>query len=319
MDYEISIIVPLFNEESVFKQLTERLDNIINNNKLKIEIILINDGSSDNTENLMYEKSISDERYTSINLSRNFGHHNALLAGLKEARANKAIMIIDGDLQDPPELIEPFFNLIENGYDIVNAVRKKRKENILKKFFYWTYYRILNSISDTKFTLDSGDFCMINRIALDKLINLPEKDKYLRGLRSWIGFKHIEFEYERNEREAGKSKYNFKKLLKLAYNGIFSFSKLPIKIVSFMGLATISFSFIYLIFLIYYKIYTPNSIPKGFTSIIFFITLFCGVQLISIGILGEYVLKIYEQVKNRPEYIIKNIITNGKEEYDRKI
>lgn len=311
MSYEISIIVPLYNEQEVFYKLIQRLDEVLDQSQYKIQVILIDDGSIDETQSLIEQKCIKDYRFTAVFLSRNFGHQNAVTAGLNVADGSNAVFIIDGDLQDPPELVNDFYKLILEGYDVVNAVRKKRKENLFKRGLYWVFYRFLNSISSIKLTLDSGDFCMINRKVLDHINLLPEKNRYVRGLRSWVGFKQINFEYERNERIYGQSKYTYKMLFELAYNGIFSFSKFPIKFITKLGVISIIFAFIYIIILLFYKIKHPELIPKGFTSLIFIVSLFSGVQLVAIGVLGEYLVRIYDQVKNRPNYIIQNKIIDG--------
>jgi len=312
MSYEISIIVPLYNEQDVFLKLIKRLDEVLDQSIYRIQVILIDDGSIDETRSLIETKCIQDYRYTAVFLSRNFGHQNAVTAGLNVAIGSNAVFIIDGDLQDPPELVNDFYQLILDGYDVVNAVRKKRKENLFKRGLYWIFYRFLNSISSIKLTLDSGDFCMINRRVLDHINLLPEKNRYVRGLRSWVGFKQANFEYERNERIYGQSKYTYKMLFELAYNGIFSFSKFPIKFITKLGVISIIFAFIYIIILLFYKINHPELIPKGFTSLIFIVSLFSGVQLVAIGVLGEYLIRIYDQVKNRPNYIIQNKIVDGK-------
>lgn len=311
MDSKVTIIIPLFNEQKVLPHLFNKLDLILNNNELEIDVLLINDGSNDDTENIISLKAMLDHRFSCINFSRNFGHQNAITAGLNFSKGLDAVMIIDGDLQDPPELVFDFYELINQGYDIINAIRKKRKENFVKKFLYWCYYRILNNISTIDQTLDSGDFCMIKRNVVDVINSLPENNRYVRGLRSWVGFKHYNFEYERSKRVDGESKYSFNMLFKLAYNGIFGFSKFPVKFISKLGFSTIFFSLVYITVLMYMKIYHPSKVPQGFTSLIFMISIFCGVQLVAIGILGEYIVRTFDEIKNRPNYIIKSKIIYG--------
>jgi len=212
---------------------------------------------------------------------------------------------MDGDLQDPPELLKEFYAKIQEGYDIVYAIRKKRKENLLLKFAYWIYYRILRSVSSTPINLDSGDFCMMKKNAVQHILSSAEQSIFLRGTRSWIGFKQIGIKCEREKRHSGKPKYTLRKLFELAYNGLFSFSNFPVKLITFLGFASISVSLIYLGFVIYKKI-VLGDVPEGFTTLILAITLFSGVQLISIGLIGEYVLRIYNEARNRPKYIIKD-------------
>ena len=218
-------------------------------------------------------------------------------------------MIIDGDLQDPPELLPAFYELYKQGNDVVYAIRKKRKEGLLKKVSYHIFYRVLRSISYIEIPLDSGDFSLVSRRIVDVLNQMPEESRYIRGMRTWIGFKQTGYEYDRDERQAGDSKYSFKKLFKLAYNGIFNFSEFPVKLITNMGFISISISLIYLLYSIVKK-YLYGDVPQGFTALLFAIILFSGVQLISLGIIGEYVLRIFFQVKGRPLYIVKKRIIN---------
>jgi glycosyltransferase involved in cell wall biosynthesis len=310
---ELSIIIPLYNEEKVFRKLTERLDNMLITINFGVEIVLIDDGSTDNTATLIREKCLNDSRYQGILLSRNHGHQLALTAGLAHSLGHKAVMVMDGDLQDPPELIVDFYNKFKEGYDVVYAVRKNRKENILKRIAYWSYYRLQKSVSNFAIPIDSGDFGLMSRRVVDQLIKMPEQSRYLRGMRSWVGYKQIGIEYSRDSRSDGKSNYSFKQLIGLAFNGIFNFSEFPIKFITRLGILTISISLLYLIYNIYRKFYIGD-VPLGFTALIMAIVLFSGVQLISIGIIGEYVVRIFFQVKNRPLYIVSEKIINKKEE-----
>jgi glycosyltransferase involved in cell wall biosynthesis len=305
----ISIVVPLYNETDTFKHLTARLDVLIKEQDFSIEVVLVDDGSSDNTPLLMYETAVSNKNYTCVFLSKNHGHQLAVSAGISNSSASEAIMIIDGDLQDPPELITAFYEKLKQGYDVVYGVRKQRKEGAEKKILYWLYYRLLKMISNTDVQLDSGDFSMISRRVANYMIAMPERSRYLRGIRAWIGFKQFGFEYERSSRFAGEPKYTFKKLFELAYNGIFNFSDFPIKMVTRLGIFVMSGSFIYFLYAIIKK-YFWNGVPEGFTALIFLITVFAGVQLISLGILGEYVLRTYQQVQGRPLFTVDKVIRN---------
>jgi glycosyltransferase involved in cell wall biosynthesis len=310
---QINIVIPLFNEEAVFDNLMKRLTSVIDSSEFVATVIMVDDGSRDNTAFLMEQQSLQDERFVSVILSRNFGHQYALTAGFTHVDATEAVFIIDGDLQDPPELLDEFFDQIKLGYDVVYAVREKRKENFFKKIAYRSFYRFLKRISYIDFPLDSGDFSLISRRVVDHLNSMPEESRFLRGMRSWIGFKQIGLPYERQKREAGESKYTFSKLLKLALNGIFNFSEYPIKFVSNMGVMTVILSLIYFIITVIKRFYF-GSVPEGFTSLVLLIIFFGGVQLIAIGIIGEYVLRIFFQVKNRPLFIIKDVIKNKKRE-----
>lgn len=303
-DINISIVVPLYNEEKVFPILIERLNKLIESLPYKVEIVLINDGSTDATPILMKQVALTNAQYQCVFLSRNYGHQIALTAGMSVARGNKAVMVIDGDLQDPPELLPEFYQKIKEGYDVIYGVRKKRKEGFFKRSAYYLFYRLLKKIAGIDLPLDSGDFGMMSRRVVDIMNQMPEQSRYLRGMRAWVGFNQVGIEYERNDRVAGSPKYNFRMLSKLAYNGIFNFSDVPIKILTRLGLLAIFSSLCYFIYSVIAK-YTSDTVPTGFTALLFVIILFGGVQLISIGILGEYIIRMFFQVKNRPIFIIK--------------
>jgi glycosyltransferase involved in cell wall biosynthesis len=304
---ELSFVVPLYNEEENFSYLTQRLGEIMDSLPLTCEVVLIDDGSRDKTTTLMSNIALQDARYHCVFLSRNHGHQLALSAGLSVARGSKALMILDGDLQDPPELVHDFLQKLNEGYEVIYGIRKKRKEGPVKKLAYWAYYRFMRNISTVELPLDSGDFSMISRKVADYLNNMPEQNRYIRGMRTWIGFKQTGIEYERSARFAGTSKYSWKKLFELAYSGIFNFSSYPVKFITRLGIMAISISLLYLAYTIVAKFYFHN-VPTGFTALIFAITMFSGVQLISLGIIGEYVLRIYQQSQQRPLFIIDKVI-----------
>ena len=314
---DISIIVPLYNEQAVFDKLIERLVKVIDATLFSCEVILIDDGSTDNTRHLVDKICEKDSRFTGILLSRNHGHQLAVSAGLANVRGQKGAMIIDGDLQDPPELVNEFYELLVNGYDVIYAIRKNRKESFLKKVAYSTYYRLQKKISSFNIPIDSGDFSMLSRRVVDNMNNMPEQSRYLRGMRAWVGFKQIGYEYDRDERQAGETKYSWKKLFELAFNGIFNFSDFPVKFITRTGFITVVFSLIYFGYNIYRKFFYDD-VPQGFTATILAIILFSGVQLISLGLIGEYVLRIYNQVRNRPLFIIEKIIQDGKEQIENR-
>lgn len=306
---DVSIVIPLYNESEIFHVLVERLNNVISEFNKSIEVVLIDDGSKDDTPLKMKQIALMNANYHCVFLSRNFGHQLAITAGLSVARGNEAIMIIDGDLQDPPEMLHELYDKLLLGYDIVYAVRKKRKENWLKKTLYFSFYRILKKIANIEMPLDSGDFAILKRPVVDILNKMPEESRYLRGMRTWVGFKQIGLEYERKERFAGQTKYTFKKLFQLANNGIFNFSELPIKFITRLGIISIILSFLYAGYTMYLKLAYDN-VPTGFTALVLLITFLGGIQLVSIGIIGEYVLRIFFQVKGRPLFIIKDRIVN---------
>lgn len=311
MEPKISLVIPLFNEEAIIDQLVERLNALMDAAEMEIEVVLVNDGSRDRTEELIVALALSDSRYQVISLSRNFGHQAALTAGLQHARATDAVMILDGDLQDPPELLDTFYASYKEGYDVVYGVRKKRKEGLFKRIAYRAFYRMLKSMSLIDIPLDSGDFSLVSRRVVDLINAMPEESRFIRGMRAWTGFRQIGLEYERSARMAGDSKYSLRALIRLAYNGIFNFSEFPIKFITRLGLTAIVISLIYSVYALVMKIFY-NTVPEGFTALIFVISMFGGIQLFSIGIIGEYVTRIFFQSKQRPLYVVKTRIRNGK-------
>lgn len=308
---QINIVAPLYNEELVFDKLVNRLQKLIDSSPFSIEVIFVDDGSSDSTPNKMRELSLRNEKFQSIILSRNFGHQLALSAGLKYVNSSEAVLIIDGDLQDPPELLEEFYSYYKKGYDVVYAIRKKRKETFIKRLAYKLFYKFLKKISYIDIPLDSGDFSLISLKIVKQLNQMPEESRFLRGMRSWIGYSQIGIEYEREKRYDGESKYTIRKLIKLAFNGIFNFSEYPIKFITKLGLFIVIASIVYFGYVVLKKIFYGD-VPQGFTALLFMIVLFGGIQLLAIGLIGEYVLRIFFQVKNRPLYILKERIVNKK-------
>lgn len=309
---KITVLVPLYNEAPVLQELFNRLQNLKVNSGAAVSFVFVDDGSTDNTTEVLKEYISGKENYSAVFLSRNFGHAMAITAGLESLPTDTdAVFIIDGDLQDPPELLSSFVEKMNNGYDVVYGIRKRRKESWFKKLAYTSYYRLLKRSANIKMPLDAGDFSLISKRVVQHLIAMPEESRYLRGLRSWVGFKQAGIEYERDERKGGNSKYSFGKLLKLAFNGFFNFSELPVRFIGRVGLITVLVALGYLGITLYKKL-MYGTVPEGFTALIFAIVLFSGVQLMSLGILGEYILRIFFQVKNRPLYIVESKIINGK-------
>lgn len=304
----VSIIAPLYNEQETIPLLKERLDTLMDKLDYPVEAVLINDGSKDDTPQMIASIAAADPRYTAVLLSRNFGHQKAVSAGMSVARGSEALFIIDGDLQDPPELLPDFLAELRSGYDVVYAVREKRKEGPLKKFAYWLFYRILKSIANIDLPIDSGDFCMISRRVADLMNNMPEESRYLRGMRSWIGFKQKAFHYERAKRIAGESKYSLKMLFNLAYNGIFNFSEFPIKLITRIGTLGVGFTIIYMMYYASLILFTDRVPPTGLTTTLFFILFFGSLNLVCIGVLGEYIVRIFFQAKGRPLFVIDQVI-----------
>lgn len=313
---KVTILIPLYNETEMFSQLVERLQLVVNAisipQNISISILFVDDGSNDGTSYQIEDYILGNNNYSAIFLSRNFGHSVAITAGLNEiSDSADAVFLIDGDLQDPPELLNTFLNKMKEGFDVVYGVREKRKENFLKRLCYFLYYRLLQRFSSITMPLDAGDFSLMSKRVVLHLNNMKEESRYVRGLRNWVGFKQIGITYERGLRKSGKSKYKIKYLLKLAFNGIFNFSEIPIRFIGFIGFISVMLSTIYLFITLYKKV-VFGTVPEGFTALIFAIVLFSGVQLLSLGIIGEYVLRIFFQVKERPLFIIKSKILNGK-------
>jgi len=302
----VSIVIPIYNEslniDILIKRCTEQFNKLDEN----FEIICVDDGSKDDSLAQLKAAHQIDKRIKVISLSRNFGHQRAVLAGLTFTKG-AFIGVMDGDLQDPPEVFFDFYDTLKNGYDVVYGVRKKRKENKIKRFAYWAYYRLLDKITDTEIPLDSGDFCMVRRRVLEKVLEMPEQSLYLRGLRAWVGFKQTPLEYERAPRLEGESKYTFKQLFQLGYNGIFSFSSLPIRLMRRIGYFTIVASFIYSLRVLF-NYFFYNTAPEGFVSTILAIAYFSGVQLICIGLIGEYVYRTYDETRKRPMFIADEVL-----------
>jgi dolichol-phosphate mannosyltransferase len=309
-DAVLSVVVPLYNEEANFEELSTRLTTIINKHPATCEVVLVDDGSTDTTGLLIARLCRQDPRFTGVFLSRNHGHQLAVSAGLAYASGSEAVFILDGDLQDPPELLSSFYAAFQEGYEVVYGIRTRRKEPWLKKAAYWVFYRLLNALAGRSIPLDSGDFALLSRRVVELLNSMPEQSRYLRGMRSWVGFRQIGIVYEREARSAGHTKFTWRKLFQLAYDGIFNFSEVPVKLITGLGLFTVMLSLVYLTGMILYHFYVEKA-PRGFITLIFAISLFSGVQLISLGILGEYVLRIYRQVLNRPLFIVARTIQKG--------
>lgn len=312
---QVSFVIPLYNEESNFTLLISRLIVIMDQNPLALEVVLVDDGSRDRTGDLIRQLSLSDHRFTGVILSRNHGHQLALSAGLSHARGSEGVFVLDGDLQDPPELINEFYAKFKEGYDVVYAIREKRKEPWFKKMAYFLFYRLLRSISSIEIPIDSGDFSFMSRKIVDILNQMPEESRFIRGMRTWIGFRQVGIAYNRNERASGDSKYSFSKLVQLALNGIFNFSEFPIKFISMLGGIATFISFIYFIIVLIKRFVWHQEVIEGFTSMLFLVILFGGLQLLAIGIIGEYILRIFFQSKNRPNFIVGEVYNDGKRQF----
>lgn len=297
----LSVIVPLYNEEEIvektFTVLEEELKDV------EHELIFVNDGSKDKTREIL-ERLLPSTPYNKIvNFSRNFGHQAAFSAGLDHAQGD-AVVIIDGDLQDPPSLIHEMLEKWREGYQVVYAQRNKRAgETIFKKFTAFAFYRIIGKLTSIDIPPDTGDYRLMDRCVVDQLKNLPERSRFLRGLVCWVGFKKIGVKYDRAERSAGTSKYPLKKMIRLALDGITGFSSSPLKISFYMGIFATLIGFGVFVWSILEKFLSPETTVPGWASLMTAIVFFSGVQLMTIGILGEYIGRIYDEVKQRPLYI----------------
>ena len=307
---KISVIVPMYYEEEVAEECYKRLKKVLEGlaENYEYEIIFINDGSKDKTLNILENIAKENKSVKIISFSRNFGHQCAVTAGLKYVTGD-AIVIIDADLQDPPELIPEMLKLWEDGNDVIYGKRKSRAgESKFKLLTASMFYKTLNALSDVEIPKDTGDFRLVDRKVVEVINSLPEHNKFLRGLFSWVGFKQIPFEYERKERIAGKTKYPLGKMLKLAQDGIFSFSTKPLRIVGTMGIISILISIMILVYSILSYFFNWNELTAGWTSMMVTMTFLGGMILISLWMIGEYVGRIYDETKRRPEFIIEKTI-----------
>lgn len=301
----VTLIVPCYNEEAVIFETWQRLNVVLSGlSNMDYEVIFVNDGSKDDTLQIL--KSIADEHPKAkiINLSRNFGHQPAVTAGINNSKGDIAI-IIDSDLQDPPELIPEMIEMYQaNACNCVYAVRKSRQgETWFKKITAKYFYKVINNLSETPIPLDTGDFRLIDRKIINEFNKLSENNKFIRGLVSWIGFKQIPFYYNRKERVAGESKYPLKKMLRFALNGVMYFSKKPLKICITIGFISTFIAGILFLYVLYGYFFS-NKTVTGWSSITIIIIFFSGVNMISLGLVAQYIAHIFDEVKNRPEYII---------------
>lgn len=306
MKSSLSIIVPCYNEEEVIVESFKRLNDVIVNLKeYTTEIVFINDGSNDNTPELLNELAKSNKFVKVLHFSRNFGHQAAVTAGIHHCESDLAV-IIDADLQDPPAVIPEMLKTIEDEKaNVVYCVREKRKgESFFKKITAKLFYRSMNYLSDVSFPLDTGDFRLIDKSVMNEFKRFREKNKYIRGIISWVGFKQVPFYYKRDSRFAGETKYPLKKMVHFAGNAMLYFSKKPLKLATTLGFTAIFLGLIYAIVIIIGKIIGFTHALSGWSSIVVLVVFFGGVQLLTIGVLGQYVGILFDELKDRPEYII---------------
>jgi glycosyltransferase involved in cell wall biosynthesis len=302
-----SVIVPMYNEEEVIEQTYKRLKGVMDGVAEPYELVFVNDGSRDKCADIVRGITEQDGNVRLLDFSRNFGHQIAITAGMDYA-AGRAIVVIDADLQDPPSVIPAMIEQWKAGYDVVYGRRLKRKgETIFKKVTANLFYRTLRSMTIVDIPVDTGDFRLIDRKVADVLRGLKEKNRFVRGLVSWVGFKQTSVEYVREERWAGETKYPLRKMIRFALDAITSFSHKPLKIATYLGFGVSLLSFLYLLVVLYERLFTDRTLP-GWSSLIAFNLLFNGITLVLIGIIGEYIGRIYDESKGRPLYIVREAL-----------
>jgi glycosyltransferase involved in cell wall biosynthesis len=306
----ISIVTPAYNEEKGIAELYRRIVAAAPAWNDEFEVLIVDDGSRDRTLEICEGIAAGDPRLKVISLSRNFGHQPAVSAGLMYARGS-IVVIIDADLQDPPEELLPFIRKIQEGWDVVYAIRTKRKENLFKRICYKAYYRILKRLAVLDIPLDAGDFCVMRGEVVDAINRLPERNRFVRGLRSWVGFRQTGMAYERQARFAGEPKYTFRKLVKLAVDGIINFSYRPLQFIMSLGFVLAFVCLLAAAFVVFQYVsgwtiigFNPRT-ARGWTSLIFTVLFLSSVNLICMGILGEYIGRLFEEVKHRPVWIVR--------------
>ena len=302
---ELSVVVPIYNEEDSLLEMHRRLSDVLGELGLSYEILLVDDGSRDRSAELIGDLVSQDPAIRGIHFSRNFGHQAALAAGLQHC-AGRVVVVIDADLQDPPELIGDMLAKWREGYEVVYAQRAaRRRESLVKRATAYAFYRILKRITPVEIPSDTGDFCLMDRRIVDLLNAMPERNRYVRGLRAWVGFRQTSVTFERAPRYAGEPKYTFAKSVGLAINGILSLSKLPLRLATYFGLLVSAASFILAIWFLVQRL-SGQPLIRGWSSTVVIVLFLGGVQLLTIGIIGEYLSRIYDEVKGRPLYVVRS-------------
>lgn len=307
---KLSVVIPCYNEEPVLAALFARMSAAAAGWGMDYEIICVDDGSGDRTWELLCAQNRKDARWRCLSLARNFGHQTAVSAGMYHASGD-ALVIIDADLQDPPEQIAHMLEKWREGYQVVFAVRASRADPPLKTLFAWAFYRLIARLVSFRIPVDAGDFCLLDRRVVDVMNAMPERGKYLRGLRAWSGFRQIGLPFQRDARAAGTAHYTFKKSLRLALDGVVSFSSMPLRLASLAGWWISGFALLGVVFALVQRIFSDwfqqigLAPAPGFATIVISILFLGGVQLICLGIIGEYLARIYEEVKGRPQWIVR--------------
>jgi polyisoprenyl-phosphate glycosyltransferase len=309
----ISVIIPCYNEIEVLQPLFERLTMAAASWNRPYEVLVVDDGSREPTWKLLQSIHERDPRWRVVRFARNFGHQTAVSAGLFYARGD-AVIILDADLQDPPEELQRFIDKWQEGNEVVYAIRTQRKEGLLKRTLYALFYRMLGWLSDVRIPYDSGDFCLLDRKIVDLINAMPEQNRFVRGMRAWVGFRQVGVTYARAARAGGEPQYTLAKLIKLAVDGIFSFSTTPLRIVTYLGLIISSLSFFATFFTLLQRMFAPTfaqyglgPVP-GFATIVMSVLFLGGIQLVCLGVIGEYVGRIYDEVKRRPLWVVREML-----------
>lgn len=310
---KLSVVVPMYNEEGIAHKFFERMEGVrsifrerFGIERDEIEVIFVNDGSSDGTFSILKDLCEKHTGYLLLNLSRNHGHQITITAGIDLSKGD-AVAVIDGDLQDPPETIADLYAKHKEGFDVVYAVRKKREgETFFKLFTAKIFYRLLKKLTNVNIPVDTGDFRIMSRRVVNVLVSMKERHRFIRGMISWIGFPQTGLEYERHERFSGETKYTLSKMIKFAFDGITSFSAVPLRLASYMGILTACAGFLYALDILRVKLFTNSTVP-GWSSIVIIVLILGGVQLIALGMIGEYLGRVHDETKYRPLYIIEDI------------
>ncbi len=306
----LSVVIPVFDEAGNLPGLYDRLTAVLEQTGSTYEIIFVDDGSSDTSLSLLRGLAAADARVLVVELARNFGHQVAISAGLDHARGD-GVIIMDADLQDPPEVLPEFIAKWHEGHDVVYAIRTQRKEGWLKRGAYALFYRLLRRVASIDIPLDAGDFCIMDRRVVDLLVGMPERNRFVRGIRSWVGLDQVGLAYERHARNAGEPKFTFTRLVYLALDGLVSFSYIPLRVITMLGFGVSLLSIVLGIFYTIKKL-TVGLNPPGFATLTVAIFFLAGMQLITIGVIGEYVGRIFEEVKRRPLYVVRRLSGGGR-------
>jgi dolichol-phosphate mannosyltransferase len=300
----MSVVVPVYNEQEVLEALHSRLLQVLGPAVPSFEVVFVNDGSKDRTPGMVDSICRSDPRFKAIHFSRNFGHQAAVTAGLHSV-AGDVVVVIDADLQDPPELILDMLAKWKEGFQVVYAQKLRREGvNPFKKSAYFIFYRVLRGLTDVEVPTDTGDFCLMDRKIVDLLNSMPERNRYVRGLRAWLGFNQTAVKFERPARFAGETKYPFRRMVGLAVDGILALSKAPLRLAMYFGFFASAVSFILLVYFLLEKLFGHGHATRGWASTVVIILFLGGVQLICLGVIGEFIGRIYDEVKQRPLYVV---------------